>query len=225
MTVTTIAVGPKEINSIVSASKIEAEGISASHEEEVTSVSLEQLASGMTNEELLARVKCAFQKIAAELPYIVELRSRFARLTRGNANIGGCKTWKEFCIKHLHRTDRRIRQVVAAHSLVDRGRNLGLPPTKKRTEAGTTPPVSSCNWDAEETSRRCFAYVCNSLEHLGTNEANQALLDLIAKLQDERRMRIDPPKSKTKTIQNTTRNRKPAQRRAQPAALETFCKK
>jgi hypothetical protein len=185
--------------SLVSINRNEVGDSSASHQEEVSSASLEDL-RGMTNDELLKRVKSGFQKIAAELPYILELRSRFARLKRGNANIGGCKTWKEFCVKHLHRTDRRIRQVVAANSLVDRGKRLGLPANKKRTEAGTTPPAASSNWDAEETSRKCFAYVVNALEHLSVSEANRVLLDLIEKLQDERRMRVDPAPVNSKKV-------------------------
>lgn len=162
----------------------EAEGISAS---------LQPHPEGMTNEELVVRVRAGFQKIAAEIPYIVELRARFARLTRGKANIGGCRTWKEFCEKILKRTDRRIRQVVAANSILDKSKSVGLPAHK--TKHVDMPPASSCGWDTVETSRRCFAYVINSLEHLSSPEANQALVDLIAKLQDERRERIEPAKA------------------------------
>lgn len=81
-------------------------------EEEETS------ASYLNNDELVARVKSGFEKIRESLPYIAELRARFGRVRRGSADIAGCRTWKEFCEKHLHRTDRRIRQVLAGrHSL------------------------------------------------------------------------------------------------------------
>src|SRR5260370_40660887 len=73
-------------------------------------------AAYMTNEELLARVQGAFQKIADEMPCILELRARFARQKRGSASICGCRSWEEFCTKRLHRTPRRIRQVLAAYT-------------------------------------------------------------------------------------------------------------
>jgi hypothetical protein len=48
--------------------------------------------SWMTDSALVDRVKIGFQKIKEELPYIIELRARFARLPRGHANIAGYKT-------------------------------------------------------------------------------------------------------------------------------------
>jgi hypothetical protein len=72
----------------------------------------------MSNEQLLAHTLAMFQTIASAIPYIVELRSRFARLKRGSANICGCRTWQQFCFVHLHRSDRRIRQVISAHALL-----------------------------------------------------------------------------------------------------------
>jgi len=168
-------------------------------EAEETSGSLEKRPEDMTNDELVVRVKFGFQKMAEHIPWIRELRARFARLPRGNANIDGCKTWKEFCEKVLHRTDRRIRQVVAASSIIDKSKSLGIPAHK--TKRVDMPPASSDNWDAAETCRRLLAYCIHALEHLSTTEADHALSDLIAKLQDERRLRINPlkaPKSKTK---------------------------
>jgi hypothetical protein len=187
----TVTIFRSQVNSALPVNMTQAEETSAP-------LRLEQPA-GMTNDELVARVKAGFRKIAEEIPYILELRTRFGRLKRGHANIGGCNTWKEFCEKHLHRTDRRIRQVVAANSLVDKGKRLGLPDNVKKREAGTTPPKAASNWDALEMSKRCFGYIVNCLEHLSVGEANQALSDLIAKLQDERRMRIDPQPSRTKS--------------------------
>jgi hypothetical protein len=70
-------------------------------------------AKNMTDRSLAARVKKGFEKIRSELPFIKELRARFEAAPRGSANIDGCKTWAEFCERRLHRTDRRIRQVLA----------------------------------------------------------------------------------------------------------------
>jgi hypothetical protein len=80
---------------------------------EVDIVSISTDATWMTDADLVAHVTIGFQKIREELPYILELRKRFARLPRGHANIAGCKTWKEFCIKILHRTDRHMLRVLA----------------------------------------------------------------------------------------------------------------
>lgn len=84
-----------------------------------TRASFQKFPKQMTTEELVQRVTLGFRKISAEIPYILELRARFGRLPRGRANIASCSTWKEFCVKVLHRSDSRIRQVIAAHSALD----------------------------------------------------------------------------------------------------------
>lgn len=82
-------------------------------ESEIISPSIHKLPHEMSNCELVVRVKLGFQKIEDELPFIEELHGRFAQLPRGHANIGGCRTWEEFCTTVLHRTPRRIQQVLA----------------------------------------------------------------------------------------------------------------
>ena len=68
----------------------------------------------MTDAALVARVKRSFATIKSELPYIIELRERFGRVTRGNTKIDGCNTWTEFCEKRLNRTDSAIRKAIHA---------------------------------------------------------------------------------------------------------------
>jgi hypothetical protein len=68
--------------------------------------------SCLPTEELASIVISAFAKIAENLPYILELRKRFAEAPRGNANIAGCKTWEDFCSKHLHRTPRTVQRAL-----------------------------------------------------------------------------------------------------------------
>ncbi len=70
----------------------------------------------MSTEELAHFVADAFAKMKTALPYIIELRSRFAELPRGKANIMGCRTWTEFCNEVLHRTDSAIRKAIAEES-------------------------------------------------------------------------------------------------------------
>lgn len=67
----------------------------------------------LSNKRLAIIVKAGFQKIRKCLPYVFELRQRFADLPRGGANIMGCTTWATFCITHLHRTDRALRYALA----------------------------------------------------------------------------------------------------------------
>jgi hypothetical protein len=69
--------------------------------------------SVISNDELVDYVISAFQTIRESLPYIQELRRRFAALPRGHADIAGCATWEEFCKKRLHRTSSAIRKALA----------------------------------------------------------------------------------------------------------------
>lgn len=70
----------------------------------------------MSTEDLAAFVADTFAKLKTALPYIIELRERFAELPRGKANVMGCRTWTEFCSKVLHRTDSAVRKAIATES-------------------------------------------------------------------------------------------------------------
>ena len=112
-----LAPKPVAVNSdsqIVVTDKPEAEVSSASSQAEIISASPVKMPADMSNDELVERVSGFFNKVLDELPYIIEIRHRFSLLKRNNANIAGCKSWKQFCETRLHRTDRRIRQVLAA---------------------------------------------------------------------------------------------------------------
>jgi hypothetical protein len=89
------------------------ETITREPDETSASFNARRAAKKMSSPALVSRVKKDFGKIKSALPYIKELRDRFAALPRGKANIAGCKTWAEFCEKRLHRTDRTIRRVLA----------------------------------------------------------------------------------------------------------------
>jgi hypothetical protein len=70
-------------------------------------------ASRMKDEPLAALVIEGCLRFRKVLPYVMELKKRFAALKRGHANIAGCKTWKEFCEKKLDRTDSAVRKAIA----------------------------------------------------------------------------------------------------------------
>lgn len=65
--------------------------------------------ASLPTEELASIVIGAFTKIREVLPYVLELRKRFADAPKGKAGIAGCNTWEEFCGKHLHRTPSALR--------------------------------------------------------------------------------------------------------------------
>jgi hypothetical protein len=67
----------------------------------------------MDNETLAAFVVDGVEKIRNLIPYLRELKERFARAPRGKANIAGCPTWQDFCERKLHRTPEAIRQALA----------------------------------------------------------------------------------------------------------------
>jgi hypothetical protein len=142
-------------------------------EPEETSASL---ASFMSNEELVARVRGVFKKIGDELPFILELRARFARLKRGRANICGCMSWQEFCIKHLHRSDRRIRQIIAAYSIADESKRL---PSGKRL-----PNNKRRETDAEGRERAVFEHLRQAMNAIVDYPDDRSLEPIIRKLRD-----------------------------------------
>jgi len=63
----------------------------------------------MYDEQLVEIVEhLCFAPIRSAVPYIAELRSRFARRKRGHAHIANCATWEQFCLKVLQRKPNTI---------------------------------------------------------------------------------------------------------------------
>jgi hypothetical protein len=69
--------------------------------------------ASLDNEQLATLVIDGIVQFRKLLPFVKELRARFAALPRGHANIAGCKTWTEFCHKRLDRTDAAVRKALA----------------------------------------------------------------------------------------------------------------
>jgi hypothetical protein len=115
-------------------------------EAELSSASNEQLA------EIVISGCVQFKKI---LPYVAELRERFAALPRGNANIAGCKTWTEFCEKKLDRTDRAVRKALRPPSSAKVAPRPAVPSDPAEIEAERLTELfheNNPNIDAEITS-------------------------------------------------------------------------
>jgi hypothetical protein len=67
----------------------------------------------LSNEDLAVLVRDGLQKFSKLVPYVRELRIRFADLPRGKANIMGCASWTQFCEKVLGRTDSAVRKALS----------------------------------------------------------------------------------------------------------------
>jgi hypothetical protein len=62
---------------------------------------------------LLAQLNALCVKLKELKEEIALLRDDFKNL-KGQEKIAGCKTWKEFCQRRLHRTDRAVRKLLGA---------------------------------------------------------------------------------------------------------------
>lgn len=84
---------------------------------------LEPLVSigSLTDDELVTIAVGAFTKLRDSYPYLVELRQRFKNAPRGNADIGGCATWEQFCEKHLNRHPSTVRQILEENNPASTG--------------------------------------------------------------------------------------------------------
>jgi hypothetical protein len=66
----------------------------------------------MSDEALAILVRDGIKKFAKLVPYIIELRKRFASRPRGHADIMGFKTWTAFCDEVLDRTPAAVTAAV-----------------------------------------------------------------------------------------------------------------
>jgi hypothetical protein len=93
------------------------------------------LPASMADEPLAEIVVSGFKKFRTLIPYVIELRKRFNSKIRGNADIAGCKTWTEFCEKHLDRTTSAVQRAIAVHTNPElRASKHCLPPAPEPVE-------------------------------------------------------------------------------------------
>jgi hypothetical protein len=62
--------------------------------------------------DLHATIADGLIKLRTLVPYISEMRRRFAIAPRGKADIVGCATWSEYCEKFLHRDVRHVANLL-----------------------------------------------------------------------------------------------------------------
>jgi len=99
----------------------------------------------------------SLKKLSELRPMIARLRQLFMDLKPGEA-IAGCRTWTEYCERILHRTDRRIRQILGgANPASERhGRKFLLAKKDMTPEASlkTIVVLEAYNADDEQSGRR-----------------------------------------------------------------------
>jgi len=142
--------------------------------------------------EAFKTYELSLQKLSELRPLIAELREQFMNLKPGE-KIAACRTWTEYCERVLHRTDRRIRQILkgANPASEKHGRkslpaekNTSVSPESKPEEA---PETQTGEWTLEEVIKVSFDFVFSVFEKakLPDEDHNQALLQLIDRLRHE----------------------------------------
>jgi hypothetical protein len=80
--------------------------------------------------EALRMQEQSWKKLSELRPLISQLREQFMKLKPGE-KIAGCPTWTAYCKRVLHRTDRRIRQILeGANPASEKHRPKSLPGPK-----------------------------------------------------------------------------------------------
>jgi hypothetical protein len=146
------------------------------------------------------------KKLRELRPLIAELREMFMKLKPGD-KIAGCSTWTAYCKQILHRTDRRIRQILEGanpasekhgpkslqakvESTPPEPPRLGhvnvvdIPPEPKTVKM---PEARNGEWTREMVVNSSFAYVSSVFEKakLPDEEHNKAMDQLIERLRQE----------------------------------------
>jgi hypothetical protein len=159
----------------------------SSFEREKLAAQVEQLAL-----EAFRSYEQSLNKLAELRPLIARLRDAFMKL-HSDEKIAGCRTWTDFCERVLHRTDRRIRQILSGanpasekHSRKSLEANKGLSavPEPKTVKV---PEAPNAEWTREMVVDTSFDYVYSVFQKakLAQAEHNEAVVQLIGKLRHE----------------------------------------
>ena len=139
-------------------------------------------------------------------PMIAQLREMFMQLKPGD-KIAGCRTWTEYCGRVLHRTDRRIRQLLQGANPASEKHSrksvqakedsaplepprlvhvnvVNVPPEPKTVKL---PEARNVEWTSEMVVDTSFTYVSSVFEKakLPDEDHNKAVDQLIVRLRRE----------------------------------------
>ena len=129
----------------------------------------------------------SLKKLNELRPMIAQLRKQFMELKRGET-IARCGTWTQYCQKVLHRTDRRIRQILKGTNPASKKHSRKpLPDSKDRTTLPQPVTVEiseaeSSGWTPELVVDTSFNFVYSvfqkaNLSHEGQNTAVEQLIN------------------------------------------------
>jgi hypothetical protein len=156
----------------------------------------------------------SWKKLSELRPMIAQLREQFIQLKPGE-KIAGCRTWTEYCQRVLHRTDRRIRQILKganpASEKHSRKSLLGLQDMNALPESTTVkvPEVRNAEWTRELVVDTSFDFVNSVFQKakLPDEEHNNAVVQLIDKLRREVLLEANTPGRPTNGNGTAPRNR------------------
>lgn len=134
----------------------------------------------------------SLQKLSELRPLIAQLRELFMKLKPGE-KIAACYTWTEYCRRVLHRTDRRIRQILSGANPASQKHSPKILQAQKdasslpESQAAIPLETQNSEWTPEEVVRASFEFVASVFEKakLSDEDHNQALLQLIDRLRHE----------------------------------------
>ena len=131
------------------------------------------------------------RKLAELRPMIIELRQHFMKLKSGET-IAGCGNWTEYCDKVLHRSDRRVRQIMGgANPASEKHSRKSLPapeepkaPSQPKTVK--MPKIQVSEWTSTTVADTSFSFVNAVFREakLPDEDQKKALEHLIQRLQE-----------------------------------------
>jgi len=122
---------------------------------------------------------------------IAQLRELFMKLKPGE-KIARCRTWTEYCEKVLHRSDRRIRQILKGTNPASQKHSRKSLPASKDSEAFPQPmtvempEAQGSEWTPELAVDTSFNFVCSVFQkaNLSHEDQNKAVEQLIGRLKE-----------------------------------------
>ncbi len=137
----------------------------------------------MDDEVLASEFKRRYDAVGKRLkelrPLCVELRKRFFNLSRvdDGGTIMGCKTWTEFCEKHLKYSDRHVRRLIEGENPATEKHG---PKPERKPGAASGGAAKTCGKD--DAVRRIVAWTLSFIKPFSPIEKRQIVEEVLAKL-------------------------------------------
>jgi hypothetical protein len=153
----------------------------------------ERLAKGVEKlvDEVFSMYEGALEKLKELRPMIAQLRQQFMELKPGE-KIAGCRTWTNYCGQVLHRSDRRLRQILKGTNPASQKHSRKSLPASKDSEAlpqpmtVEMPEAQGSEWTPELVVDTSFNFVYSVFKtaNLSHEDQNKAVEQLIGRLKE-----------------------------------------